>query len=85
MIHTASLLHDDVLDHAETRRGKPSVNVRWDARRSTFAGDYILAVGSRLLAAIRNPDVVEILSQVTFFSSHPESTQCCESGMIYSR
>jgi geranylgeranyl pyrophosphate synthase len=64
MIHTASLLHDDVLDHAETRRGKPSVNVRWDARRSTFAGDYILAIGSKLLAAIGNPDVVQILSQV---------------------
>lgn len=64
MIHTASLLHDDVLDHAESRRGKPSVNVRWDARRSTFGGDYILAVGSRLLAAIGNPDVVQILSQV---------------------
>ena len=64
MIHTASLLHDDVLDHAESRRGKPSVNVRWDARRSTFGGDYILAVGSQLLAAIGNPDVVQILSQV---------------------
>ena len=32
MIHTASLVHDDILDHAETRRGKQSVNVRWDVR-----------------------------------------------------
>ena len=38
MIHTASLLHDDILDHALTRRGKPSVNSTWDARKSTFAG-----------------------------------------------
>ena len=38
MIHTASLLHDDILDHALTRRGKPSVNSNWDARKSTFAG-----------------------------------------------
>ena len=38
MIHTASLLHDDILDHALTRRGKPSVNANWDARKSTFAG-----------------------------------------------
>lgn len=37
MIHTASLLHDDVLDHAQIRRGKPSINARWDARRSTLA------------------------------------------------
>ena len=39
MIHTASLLHDDILDHALTRRGKPSVNSNWDARKSTFAGN----------------------------------------------
>ena len=32
MIHTASLVHDDILDHAETRRGKQSVNVKWDTR-----------------------------------------------------
>ena len=38
MIHTASLLHDDILDRALTRRGKPSVNANWDARKSTFAG-----------------------------------------------
>merc|ERR1719232_1267298 len=64
MIHTASLVHDDILDHAETRRGKASVNVRWDARRSTMAGDYILGVGSRILSQVGDPDVVMILSQV---------------------
>merc|ERR1719356_334176 len=52
MIHTASLVHDDILDHAETRRGKESVNVRWDIRRSTMAGDYILGVGSRILSQV---------------------------------
>merc|ERR1719220_451559 len=48
MIHTASLVHDDVLDHAETRRGKESVNMRWDITRSTFAGIDVLAVGARV-------------------------------------
>jgi len=64
MIHTASLVHDDVLDHAETRRGKVSVNTKWDCRKSAMCGDYILAVGSKLLAQVGNQDVVEILSQV---------------------
>jgi len=64
MIHTASLLHDDILDHALTRRGKPSVNSNWDARKSTFAGDYILAVGSRLMAEIESAEVTVVLSQV---------------------
>jgi len=64
MIHTASLVHDDILDKAETRRGKQSVNTRWSLQKSTMAGDYILAVGSRLLAKTENPDVIQILSQV---------------------
>lgn len=64
MIHTASLVHDDILDHAETRRGKESVNVRWGGQKSTMAGAYILAVASRLLATTGNQQVVEILSQV---------------------
>jgi len=64
MIHTASLVHDDILDHAETRRGKPSVNVKWDIRRSTMAGDYILGVGSRILSQVGDKEVVVILSQV---------------------
>merc|ERR1719423_378613 len=64
MIHTASLVHDDILDHAETRRGKESVNVRWDIRRSTMAGDYILGVGSRILSQVGDAEVVVILSQV---------------------
>lgn len=64
MIHTASLVHDDILDKAETRRGKESINQRWDLKRSTMCGDYILAVGSKLLAQIGDKEVLVILSQV---------------------
>jgi len=64
MIHTASLVHDDILDHAETRRGKPSINTKWNLQQSTMGGDYILGVSSKMLAKIDNPDVIQILSQV---------------------
>ena len=64
MIHTASLVHDDILDHAETRRGKESVNVKWEIRWSTICGDFILAVGSRRLSQMGDKEVVVILSQV---------------------
>merc|ERR1719481_2051367 len=64
MIHTASLVHDDILDHAETRRGKESINVKWDIRKSTMGGDFILSVGSKLLAQVGEKEVVIILSQV---------------------
>ena len=43
MIHVASLIHDDVIDEADTRRGKPSVNARWQSNKAVILGDYILA------------------------------------------
>ena len=49
---------------AETRRGKVAINRKWDARKSSYAGDYILAVGSKILAQIRNEEVLIVLSQV---------------------
>lgn len=43
MVHTASLVHDDVIDEADLRRGQPSVNAKWNSKRSVIIGDYILA------------------------------------------
>ena len=43
MIHTASLVHDDVIDESDMRRGKPSVNARWQSRNAVLVGDYLLA------------------------------------------
>ena len=43
MMHTASLIHDDVLDSADERRGKPSVNAKWQSNLAIILGDYILA------------------------------------------
>ncbi len=43
MLHNASLLHDDVIDNAETRRGRLSVNARWNSRVAVLVGDYHLA------------------------------------------
>ena len=43
MLHTASLIHDDVIDNADTRRGRPSANALWQSRNAVVLGDYILA------------------------------------------
>ena len=64
MIHTASLVHDDVVDHAETRRGKVSVNVKWNPLKSTMCGNYIVGVCSKIMAQIGDPRVIIVLSQV---------------------
>lgn len=64
MIHTASLVHDDVLDEATTRRNKTAVNVAFTAKECVLAGDAILAKATYMLAEIGNVRVIEIFSQV---------------------
>lgn len=43
MIHLASLIHDDVIDESDTRRGRPSINARWQSHKAVLLGDFILA------------------------------------------
>lgn len=64
MIHTASLLHDDVIDMADTRRGVGSVNTVFGNKLAVLAGDFLLARSSLSLARLRNVEVVELLSTV---------------------
>lgn len=64
MIHTASLLHDDVIDVADTRRGVSSVNSVFGNKLAILAGDFLLARASVCLARLRNVPVVELLSTV---------------------
>jgi all-trans-nonaprenyl-diphosphate synthase len=64
MIHTASLVHDDVVDTAETRRGVPTVHSLFDNRIAVLAGDFLFAQSSWYLANLDNLEVVKLLSQV---------------------
>ncbi|MBC7545004.1 MAG: polyprenyl synthetase family protein [Candidatus Sericytochromatia bacterium] len=52
ILHTATLVHDDVIDRAELRRGLASVNHRWDERVSVIAGDFLLAHASYLITTV---------------------------------
>ncbi len=56
MLHNASLLHDDVIDHDDTRRGQPSVNARWSNPVAVLVGDYFLAQVMRILHEVNDPD-----------------------------
>lgn len=64
LIHTASLVHDDVIDSASMRRGKETVNKRWNDRLAVLLGDLLFAQASICLARIMNPVVVGIYGQV---------------------
>lgn len=62
MIHVASLIHDDVLDEADTRRGDLSVHKLYNNKVAVLAGDYLLARASVLLARLGDVEVVEIMA-----------------------
>ncbi|XP_052360900.1 decaprenyl-diphosphate synthase subunit 1 isoform X1 [Oncorhynchus keta] len=64
MIHTASLVHDDVIDGSDKRRGKTTISEVWGERKAILAGDFILSAASMALARIGNNTVVSVLSQV---------------------
>lgn len=64
LIHTASLVHDDVIDSASMRRGKETVNRKWNERLAVLLGDLLFAQASICLARIMNPVVVGIYGQV---------------------
>uniref|UniRef100_A0A8C5WRU2 All trans-polyprenyl-diphosphate synthase PDSS1 n=1 Tax=Laticauda laticaudata TaxID=8630 RepID=A0A8C5WRU2_LATLA len=64
MIHTATLVHDDVIDDANSRRGKVTVNQIWGERKAVLAGDFILSTASLVLARIGNTTVLSLITQV---------------------
>lgn len=64
LIHTASLLHDDVIDHSESRRGAPSANLEFGNKMAVLAGDFLLGRASVALARLRHAEVVELLATV---------------------
>lgn len=65
MIHTATLVHDDIIDDAETRRGKPSANVLWGNHTSVLAGDWLYMQAFQIALRQRNFQILDILISLT--------------------
>lgn len=64
MIHTASLIHDDVLDDSGMRRGKETIHQTYGTRVAVLAGDFMFAQSSWYLANLENIEVIKLISQV---------------------
>ncbi|TYR76457.1 heptaprenyl diphosphate synthase component II [Rossellomorea vietnamensis] len=62
LIHSASLVHDDVIDDADLRRGRPTIKSQWDNRTAMYTGDYIFARSLEYMTKIQNEDAHKILS-----------------------
>src|SRR2546426_110385 len=65
LLHTATLLHDDVVDLSELRRGRPSANALWGNRRAVLAGDYFYARASSLIVEDGDLDILRIFAATT--------------------
>ena len=65
MIHTATLVHDDVIDLAKTRRGRPSTNVIWGNHMSVLAGDWLYMQAFQVALRERNFHLLDVLISLT--------------------
>ncbi|MRX71002.1 heptaprenyl diphosphate synthase component II [Bacillus lacus] len=63
LIHMASLVHDDVIDDAELRRGKPTIKAKWDNKIAMYTGDYLFARSLELMTELDNTAAHRILSK----------------------
>mmetsp|Transcript_16755 Transcript_16755/g.42003 ORF Transcript_16755/g.42003 Transcript_16755/m.42003 type:complete len:443 (-) Transcript_16755:203-1531(-) len=75
MIHTASLVHDDVLDECSLRRGADTVNSLYGTRVAVLAGDFLFAQSSWFLANLDNLEVIKLISQVIADFANGEISQ----------
>ncbi|VDM24892.1 unnamed protein product [Toxocara canis] len=64
MIHTASLVHDDVIDESDVRRGSPTVNAIWGNKMAVLVGDFILARATQVLCSIGRPNVISVMATI---------------------
>lgn len=81
-IHTATLLHDDVVDEADTRRGNPSANTLWSNEMCVLGGDFILAKAFSALTSIGDLRILKIVSNATERLSEGELFQMMNIGNI---
>lgn len=74
-IHTATLLHDDVVDESSKRRGRPTANLLWDNKSSVLVGDYLFARSFKLMVETGSIRVLDILSNASAVIAEGEVLQ----------
>ena len=82
IIHAATLVHDDVIDAAETRRGRPSTNAQWGNHTSVLAGDWLYMQAFQIAVRERNFRVLDILIGLTQMMVEGELMQLERIGRI---
>jgi len=75
LLHTASLVHDDVVDDAHERRGSLSINALWNSKIAVLLGDYLLSTGMHICVEKSRYDMLEIISEAVKSMSEGELLQ----------
>ena len=78
LIHIASLIHDDVIDHAYLRHSKPTINSKYGQDVSIALGDYLYSIGFELISFCRNTDILSCIASATKAMCEGELIQVCE-------
>ncbi|WP_118133851.1 polyprenyl synthetase family protein [Oceanicella sp. SM1341] len=81
-IHTATLLHDDVVDESSQRRGRPTANLLWDNQSSVLVGDYLFARAFQLMVEPGNLKVLSILSNASAVIAEGEVLQLAKARSL---
>ena len=76
-LHTAMLLHDDVVDESVLRRGRKTVNTKWGNAHSVLVGDFLHSRAFELMVEVGNMEIMTILSRATNIISEGEVQQLC--------
>lgn len=79
-LHTATLLHDDLVDYASVRRGKTVANAIWGNASAVLTGDFLLARSSSLAVKTRKMEILEVLASITENMSQGELHQLAKKG-----
>lgn len=75
LLHNASLIHDDVVDETMERRGKPSINARWNNKAAVLSGDYMLSNSLLHATKTKNLRILDIISNIGVFLADGELLQ----------
>jgi len=80
MIHAASLMHDDVLDNATLRRGKPSANVKWGNQLSILVGDFLWCRASQITISHGNGRILSVMTETVEKTTEGEILEIIKSN-----
>ncbi len=74
-LHAATLLHDDVVDEAEFRRGRKAARNLWGNQATILVGDFLYAKAIKIASSLKNPEVMEVITDTTLLMSEGEVLQ----------